>query len=100
MDSNLYSIKKRLDAIESLLLSQKNVLTFSEAAVFTGLAPSYMYKLTSKGIIPHSKPNGKQIYFSRDELERWLLKNRIKTRDELEVESTSYTVRNQKGGER
>ena len=34
-------------------------------------------KLTSKGIIPHFKPEGKMIYFERTQLEKWLLRNPI-----------------------
>lgn len=56
-------------------LGTKEVLTFKEACIYTGMKKSYMYKLTSSGKIPHSKPQGGKLYFSRSELEKWLLQN-------------------------
>ncbi|MGM0622339.1 MAG: helix-turn-helix transcriptional regulator [Bacteroidota bacterium] len=53
-------------------LSNKRILTFSEALEYTGFKSSYMYKLTSSGRIPHYKPTGKLIFFKRLELEEFL----------------------------
>lgn len=50
------TVEERLDRIEQLLRGQKNVLNFSEACDFTGISPSYMYKLTHSARIPHYKP--------------------------------------------
>ena len=47
---------ERLERIEKGVMMQKNVLTFDEAVMFTGLAKSYLYKLTAGGKIPHYKP--------------------------------------------
>lgn len=77
---------------------QKNVLTFDEACVFSGLSKSYLYKLTSAQKIPHYKPSGKLIYFNREELEAWLLQNRVSTSDELENKAQAYCMSNKKGG--
>ncbi len=85
-------ILEKVETIEKLLNTQKKVLNFSEAAQLTGFSKSYLYKMTSKGLIPHYKPTGKQIYFSRPELESWLLNNRQATDEELEKEALSYTT--------
>ena len=80
------SIEDRLGKIESMLLSQKRVLTFEEGCRFIGISESYCYKLTSLRMIPHSKPEGKKIYFDRELLEIWLLRNPIKTTSQLKLE--------------
>lgn len=64
-------------------LSNKAALTVDECALYTGMAKSYIYKLTHEGIIPHSKPNGKKIFFDRLELDQWLLGNKIKSERSL-----------------
>ncbi len=87
---------QRLERIESLLISQKTVLNMSEVAELSGLSKSHIYKLTSSGNIPHYKPNGKQIYFNRGEIEQWLLRNPIKTRQEIEKEAQAYITLNKK----
>lgn len=53
-------------------LTTKNVFNFEEACEYTGFRPSYLYKLTSTGKIPHYKPYGKMIFFRREELEEFL----------------------------
>ncbi|VBB48195.1 Putative excisionase (fragment) [uncultured Paludibacter sp.] len=65
------------------LLSQKDVLTFDEACIYTGLSRSYMYKLTHQHKVPHSKPFGKMIYFDRNELNKWLLQNKVAQMQEV-----------------
>lgn len=74
-------------------LATKKVLSFEEAAQFTGLSKSYLYKLTSQQRIPHYKPSGKLIYFERNELERWLMQNRVSTTDEIESKVQSYCMK-------
>ncbi len=72
---NLEGIDDRLKNIESLLLSQKTVLNLEEVAAYTGLSKSFIYKLTSTGGIPCYRPTAKRIYFSKQEIDHWLLQN-------------------------
>ena len=75
----LQTIEQKLTVILSNQAASKEVLTFDEAALFTGFSKSYLYKLTSAGIIPHSKPNGKNLFFDRVKVQTWLLGKPIKT---------------------
>ncbi len=90
---NEIKIEERLDRIERLIISNKKVLTFNEACDYTGISRSYLYKLTSSGVIPYSKPNGKVIFFDKEKLNKWLLKNARKSADEIEEEALSYNVK-------
>ncbi|WP_215399068.1 helix-turn-helix transcriptional regulator [Rheinheimera oceanensis] len=60
-------------------LNNKAVLNVAECSAFTGLSVSYIYKLTHTGKIPHSKPNGKLVFFDRRKIEEWLLSNPVET---------------------
>lgn len=53
----------------------KRVLNLDEACLYLGYKKSYVYQLTSAGVLPFSKPNGKRIYFDRNLLEEWMLSN-------------------------
>lgn len=78
-------ILEKLEAIErNSLLAAKNVLTIDDVAVLTGMSKSHLYKLTCSKQIPFYRPNGKQLYFDRAELESWLKQNRVSTTDEAE----------------
>lgn len=90
---NTILIMERLDRIEKLLTAQKEVLTFDEACEYSGISRSYLYKLTSSGMIPHSKPNGKMIFFERGALVSWLLQNKRRSKEELQAAATRYTLR-------
>lgn len=98
MNTENPNIQEQLDRIEASLLNQKNILTFDEAAKFTGLSKSYLYKLTSANKIPFYRPSGKLLYFQREELETWLLQNRVSTSDELENKAQAYCMSNKIGG--
>lgn len=74
------SIEMRVEELEKQVFCTKNVLSFEEASRFLNLSKSYLYKLTSGNLIPHYKPQGKMLYFEREELEAWLRRNPIKTR--------------------
>ncbi len=63
----------------------KKVLTFEEAAKYMGVSKSCLYKLTSQKLISHYKPNGKMIFFDREELEAYLLSVRVKPQSELKL---------------
>lgn len=89
---------QKLDEIKSMLLSQKSVLTFDEAAIYTGFSRSHLYKLTANGNIPHSKPRGKMIFFEKDILDKWLLQNSVTTSNEIETLASNYVTLQQKGG--
>lgn len=86
-------IKNQLDRIERYsLLAAKNVLCFDDVSLLTGLSKSHLYKLTCSHQIPHYKPNGKQIYFDRIELESWMKQNRISSNQELAQKAANYIV--------
>ena len=52
-------------------LLQKTVLNFNEACIYLDVSPSHLYKLTSTKHIPHFCPQGKKLYFRREELDTY-----------------------------
>lgn len=90
-------ILERLKRIEyNSLLAAKNVLTINDVAMLTNMSRSYLYQLTCKNQIPFYRPNGKQIYFDKAEIENWLKQNRVSTVKENESMAESYCM--EKGG--
>lgn len=71
---------------------EKRILSFEEAVAYTGFAESYMYKLTSARKIPHSKPNGKKIFFDKELLDKWLLGNPIATAEQINTDAATYVT--------
>jgi len=92
-------ILQRLDRIEHILTERESAndkpLTLEEAADYLDLSPSYVYKLTSQGELPHYKPNGKRLYFEKAELRAYLLKGRVRPNADLDQEAATYATLNQ-----
>lgn len=70
--------------------SNNKVLTFEQGCKYLGYAKSYVYKLTSAGILPFSKPNNKSIFFEREKLESWMLSNAKTSLAEKQIEAATY----------
>lgn len=79
---------------QNLLL--KPTLDFEEASRYLRLSQSHLYKLTSLRQVPHYCPQGKKLYFNREELDKWLLRNRRITKEEIDIAATDYVIRNKR----
>lgn len=86
------TILQKLSAIEDLVKKKDDrPLTFKEACAYLGYAPSYLYKLTYRKVIPHYKPTGKMIFFSKNEIDEWVYKSKVKLRIEnAELKDENY----------
>ena len=59
--------------------STPELLQTPAAASYLGISVSTLHRWTSRREIPFYKPGGKLLYFSRLDLDAWLLRNRIPT---------------------
>lgn len=83
----------KLDKIEKLLNSRKNIdtnneeklLTIEGAAKLLNLSVATIYTKVCKNEIPVNK-QGKRLYFYKDELLDWIKSGRIKTIAEIQQE--------------
>ena len=81
-------------------IAQKQVLTLDEVVSYTGFSRRYVLKLVGLRRIPAFKPNGKSLFFRRDELEAWLTTGRIKPIAEIDAEAQAYCNKNREGRKR
>lgn len=70
-------------------VSAKALMSVEEAARFLNLAKSSLYQLTSRNEIPFVKRTRK-LYFSRPDLENWLLEGKQKSKTEIEREAALF----------
>jgi excisionase family DNA binding protein len=97
MDSELAKyvaeLEKRVRNLEDKFDSGKEVLTLQEAAQYMGIARSSLYKMTSNQTIPFYRPNGKLIFFERDDILTWIRRNRVFSTEEIEEEARRHMER-------
>jgi excisionase family DNA binding protein len=82
--------------LEEQNMLQKSVLNLSEASRYLNISESHIYKLTSTRQIPHFCPQGKKLYFKREELDEWLMRNRQAATDEIERQAADYVIKNRR----
>jgi excisionase family DNA binding protein len=68
----------------------KDILTFEEACQYTNTSRSWMYKMTHTRTIPHSKPNGKKLYFRRSDLDNWMMSGYCKSAKENDIQAATH----------
>jgi excisionase family DNA binding protein len=97
-DSTIYAqrFEAKLETIETLLneltATASKPLDLGEGAAYLHISKSHLYQLTSHGLIGHYKPAGKKIYFRKEDLDAYLLRNRRAAAEEIEQAAASYIV--------
>jgi len=91
-------LMEKLNQIENLIKSQNNaasdnVMNVEQLANYLDLSKSHIYKKTSSKEIPHYK-KGKKLYFSKQEINQWILQDKIETFDKIEQKANEYLTKN------
>ena len=73
-------------------MQEQKYLSLKEAAGYLGLSLSAMYKMTMGKTIPHFKPGGKIIYIDKRDLDKFIQKNRISSKDEMRTQAANYSI--------
>jgi len=91
------TIKEVLEEIlENLKQQDKCIYTFQEGCNYCGISASFMYRQTSKGNIRFYKPEGKIIYFKKEDLDNWMLRNPQSTNEEQQEIANFYSFNRKK----
>lgn len=73
----------------------KTIFNLDQFCEYTGLSKQTVYKKTGKGVIPHSKC-GKRLFFSKVEVDAWLLENKVGGISEIENKADEYLMKNRR----
>ena len=65
-------------------------MTATEASLYHGLQPSYLYKMMMRRADPDYKPIGRLCFFAEEDLDAWLKRVRVKSQDEIDSEAARY----------
>ena len=85
---NENKILEKLDQIILHLQNEKQIMSFEQFCGYASISKSTGYKLTHRNQLPFYRPQGKLIYFEKSEVDKWLLKNRV--RSEVEIREEVY----------
>ena len=79
--SELLEKVKRIEVLT--LMSVKTMLTVEDLCLLTGWKKASVYKMTSDGVIPYYKPQGKTIFFDKKEIDAWMHNGRVASENEV-----------------
>ena len=90
------SNKKDDNASDNLVfVAQRPWLNVNEFCMYTGYKRSYVYKMVHDRTVPyHKRPRGKFLFFDKDEVDAWMMENRMATKDELSSYAAGYVAKN------
>ncbi|MDD3772894.1 MAG: helix-turn-helix domain-containing protein [Weeksellaceae bacterium] len=90
------AIANQLEEIKALLRKKNDKpLNFNQAADYLGFSHSYLYKLTSRKIIPCHRPTGKMLFFSKVELDEWIFENRSQPSKKMAGKNSEVSSQNE-----
>lgn len=78
--SELLRLQRQLSRLTLLTRAQVcPMMSLEEAALYTGYAKSYLYKLTGDGELPCYRPTRRKVFVERKALDDWIRRNDKKT---------------------
>ncbi|HET6557036.1 MAG TPA: helix-turn-helix domain-containing protein [Prolixibacteraceae bacterium] len=72
----IYQLEQVVKLLKEQNMLLKRVFNSRDAALYLGISLDTLYHLTGKNKIPCYKMNGHKLFFSHEELEKWLLSKR------------------------
>jgi len=86
------AMNKYINSMALELKEGSDILDRDEAAQFLKISKQSLYGMTHQHTIPYYK-QGKKLYFKKSDLEAWITKGKIKTRDDIDAEASSYITK-------
>lgn len=72
------------------------IFNLDQLCNYAGLSKQTVYKLTGRGLIPHSK-RGKRLFFEKNQVDAWLLENKRATVADIKKEADEYLRTKRRG---
>ena len=94
VENSLAELLSHLENVEKIAYAAKEFLNIDEVAAYLQVSKGYVYKLTMQKELTVYKPNGKNIFILRDDLNRWIKRNPCFSNAEIERQANviAYTL--------
>ncbi len=77
-------LRKLDDMAELIALYHDQPLNIERASEYLGIKKATLYNWIHQNRIPHYKPGGSKVFFSRLELNKWAFMHKIMTKEEID----------------
>jgi len=84
-------VETQLTEIKALINQSNDIpMSLNEAYKYLKISKAYLYKICFLKQISYFKPNGKLLYFSKSDLDKWIFRNRHNSKSDIEAEAETY----------
>lgn len=90
---SLDELLSHLEKVEKIAFAAKDFLSIDEVAAYLQVSKSYVYKLTALREFTVYKPNGKNIFILRDDLNEWIKRNPSLSNEDIEKQANLIAYR-------
>ena len=88
-ERKIVELQERVNKLEDLCFTTKEILNLEEASAFLGIAKSTLYKMTHLNQLPFFKPAGKLIFFEKKALLDWVRGVKVMSQEEIRTEAAN-----------
>lgn len=88
-ERKIVELQERVNKLEDLCFTTKEILNLEEASAFLGIAKSTLYKMTHLNQLPFFKPAGKLIFFEKKALLDWVRGAKSLSEEEIRAEAAA-----------
>ena len=88
-ERKIVELQERVNKLEDLCFTTKEILNLEEASAFLGIAKSTLYKMTHLNQLPFFKPAGKLIFFEKKALLDWVRGAKSLSEKEIRAEAAA-----------
>lgn len=92
-DNELLHVVMRIEKLIEQGINADRPMNIKEASEFLGLSVSYVYTLCNQKKLCHYKPNGKKIYFLRQDLLDFMTRNKVSSESQVNDKAMEYINR-------
>lgn len=93
---SLAELLSHLEKLEGMAYTVKDFLSIDEVAAYLQISKSSVYKLTSSRELTVYKPNGKNIFILRSDLNNWIKRNPTLSNEEIEKQANIIAYHKEK----
>ncbi len=90
LQSEINELRKDVHSLK--IKQEKKFISVQETAIILDLSIQTVYHYIHQRRIPYYKPNGRNVYFKKEELEAYIQRHRIKSDEELDELASNYIV--------
>ena len=92
-DNELLQELREIKALIEQGINADRPMNVEEASKFLGFSTSTVYDLCSQRKITHHKPNGKRLFFKRQDLLDFMLRNKVSSDSQVDDMALKYLNR-------